>query len=215
MTRSTLVGSALALLLVFSVISYSKTFIQTQEPKQKQNSLPTVLGVAGQSPEAKEATAPTEVAPATATGTLPKTGPATTEPGSSTTFVVAPQTYTATAYSLRGRTASGRPVSRGLIAADPSILPLGSRVRVEAGSWTGEYLVADTGGAVKGRRIDIWTPSTREAMQFGRRTVKLTVLEFGTRRGKARSARPRLVNAVNLAPATVVPATQPPAKRDK
>jgi len=92
--------------------------------------------------------------------------------------------YVATAYSLRGRTASGRMVSRGLIAADPSVLPLGSRVRLEHPGYSGEYIVADTGGAIRGRRIDIWTPSTSEAMRFGRRTVKLTVLSYGARRSK-------------------------------
>ncbi len=90
--------------------------------------------------------------------------------------------YVATAYSLRGRTASGRYVSQGIIAADPRILPLGSRVRLEAGAWSGEYLVADTGGAIRGRKIDIWTPSSREAMRFGRRKVKLTVLSYPAKR---------------------------------
>jgi len=94
------------------------------------------------------------------------------------TYVVPPASYVATAYSLRGRTASGRPVAKGLIAADPRHLPLGSRVRLEAGAYSGEYLVADTGSMVRGRRIDIWTPSSREAMRFGRRTVKLTVLSL-------------------------------------
>jgi 3D (Asp-Asp-Asp) domain-containing protein len=84
--------------------------------------------------------------------------------------------YTATAYSLRGRTASGGAVRRGVIAADRRVLPIGTRVRLEAGSYSGEYLVADTGGAVRGRKIDIWVPSTSEAMRFGRRPVKLTVL---------------------------------------
>jgi 3D (Asp-Asp-Asp) domain-containing protein len=97
-------------------------------------------------------------------------------------FVVAPASYIATAYTLKGRTASGRFVSRGLIAADPRVLPLGSRVRLEAGTFSGEYLVADTGGAVRGRRIDIWTPSIREARRFGRRTIKLTILSFGGKR---------------------------------
>ena len=99
-------------------------------------------------------------------------------------YVVAPTSYVATAYSLRGRTASGRFVSKGLIAADPRHLPLGSRVRLEAGTYSGEYLVADTGTLVRGRRIDIWTASSREAMRFGRRTVKLTVLSLG---GKKRT----------------------------
>ena len=61
-----------------------------------------------------------------------------------------------------------------------------ARVRIEAGSYSGEYLVADTGGMVRGKRIDIWTPTSREAMRFGRRSVKLTVLALG---GKKRSAR--------------------------
>jgi 3D (Asp-Asp-Asp) domain-containing protein len=92
--------------------------------------------------------------------------------------------YMATAYSLRGRTASGRMVSRGLIAADPRVLPLGSRVRLDHPGYSGEYLVADTGGAIRGRHIDIWIPSSREAMRFGRRTVKLTVLSYGNKRGR-------------------------------
>jgi len=93
--------------------------------------------------------------------------------------VAPPSSYVATAYSLRGRTASGMPVSKGLIAADPRFLPLGSRVRLEAGAYSGEYLVADTGGSVRGRRIDIWTPSSQEAMRFGKRNIKLTVLSWG------------------------------------
>ena len=96
--------------------------------------------------------------------------------------VAPPTNYVATAYSLRGRTASGRPVAKGLIAADPRHLPLGSRVRLEAGAYSGEYLVADTGGLVRGKRIDIWTPTSREAMRFGRRTVKLTILSYGGRK---------------------------------
>lgn len=97
--------------------------------------------------------------------------------------------YVATAYSLRGKTASGRYVSQGIIAADPRVLPLGSRVRLEAGPWSGEYLVADTGGAIRGRKIDIWTPSTREAMRFGRRTVKLTVLSYPAKRAVKKRTR--------------------------
>jgi 3D (Asp-Asp-Asp) domain-containing protein len=73
-------------------------------------------------------------------------------------------------------------VAKGLIAADPRHLPLGSRVRLEAGAYSGEYLVADTGAMVRGKRIDIWTPTSREAMRFGRRPVKLTVLSLGGRK---------------------------------
>ncbi|HSE23007.1 MAG TPA: 3D domain-containing protein [Pyrinomonadaceae bacterium] len=104
-------------------------------------------------------------------------------------FEVPPSLYLATAYSLKGRTASGKPVSRGMIAADPRVLPLGSRVKLEAGDWSGEYLVADTGGMVRGRRIDIWTASSREAMRFGKRHVKLTVLSLGGKKRASHSAK--------------------------
>lgn len=96
-------------------------------------------------------------------------------------------TFTATAYSLRGRTANGGSVRRGIIAADRRVLPIGTRVRLEAGSYSGEYLVADTGGAVRGRKIDIWVPQTSEAMRFGRRPVRLTVLT----RTRPRTTTPR------------------------
>jgi 3D (Asp-Asp-Asp) domain-containing protein len=99
--------------------------------------------------------------------------------------------FVATAYSLRGRTASGRNVARGLVAADRRVLPLGSRVRIEAGPYSGEYLVADTGGLVRGRKIDIWMPSSGEAMRFGRRMIKLTVLSRPARKAVTTKSRKR------------------------
>jgi 3D (Asp-Asp-Asp) domain-containing protein len=97
-------------------------------------------------------------------------------------------TFTATAYSLRGRTASGKNVARGIIAADRRVLPIGTRVRIDAGHYSGEYLVADTGGAVRGRKVDIWVPSNGEAMRFGRRGIKLTVLTQSRPRAAAKKA---------------------------
>ena len=96
--------------------------------------------------------------------------------------LAAAQVFVATAYALRGRTASGQFVRRGLIATDRNVLPLGTRVRLQAGSYSGEYLVADRGSAVRGRKIDIWMPSNAEAMRFGKRKVKLTILSYGGRR---------------------------------
>lgn len=93
----------------------------------------------------------------------------------------APRNFRATAYSLRGRTASGNYVRRGIVAADPRVLPLGSVVHVTAGSWSGVYTVHDTGGVIKGNIIDVWVPSTKEAMQFGRRRVTIKVLRYGNR----------------------------------
>jgi 3D (Asp-Asp-Asp) domain-containing protein len=79
--------------------------------------------------------------------------------------------FTATAYCLKGRTALGHGVRRGIIAADPRVLKLGSSINLGAGAYSGTYLVSDTGGNVKGRKIDIWMPSCAEARRFGRRTV--------------------------------------------
>jgi 3D (Asp-Asp-Asp) domain-containing protein len=114
--------------------------------------------------------------PSTATPDTPKATAMASEAESEAEGLSPVLTFMATAYSLRGRTASGRQVARGVIAADRRVLPIGTRVRLEAGQYSGEYVVADTGGAVRGRKIDIWVPSTGEAMRFGRRAVKLTVL---------------------------------------
>ena len=182
MKLSTILGSALGVLLFFSVFSYAKTYIQKQDPKPSAKQ-ETVLEVAGQIPENQEEEPASPVVDST---------PATrVEKPAEQAASVAGETYSATAYSLRGKTASGQYVSRGLIAADPRVLPLGTRVRLDAGAWSGEYLVADTGGAIKGRKIDIWTPTSREALQFGRRPVKLTVLSL-PQRAKRLATRPRL-----------------------
>ncbi len=95
------------------------------------------------------------------------------------------RTFRATAYCLRGKTASGRSVRRGIIAADTRVLPLGTRVRLTAGKYSGNYVVADTGGRIKGRVLDIWVPSCAEARSWGRRTVGVTVL------GKAKKRKNR------------------------
>ena len=81
--------------------------------------------------------------------------------------------FSATAYCLRGRTASGSNTRRGIVAADPRILPLGTRINLEAGQYSGSYTVADTGGAIKGRKLDIWVANCSEARRFGRRKVSV------------------------------------------
>ena len=70
----------------------------------------------------------------------------------------------------------GHGVRKGIIAADPRVLRLGSKVQIGAGAHSGEYLVSDTGGRIKGRKIDIWMASCAEARRFGRRTIQVTPL---------------------------------------
>jgi 3D (Asp-Asp-Asp) domain-containing protein len=86
------------------------------------------------------------------------------------------RSFRATAYCLKGRTATGGSVRRGIVAADRRVLPLGTRIQLSAGAYSGVYTVADTGGSVRGRTIDIWVPSCSEANRFGRRTVMVSVV---------------------------------------
>jgi rare lipoprotein A len=94
----------------------------------------------------------------------------------------------ATAYSQAGQpTAAGSEVREGIVAADPAVLPLGTRIRVSgAGAYDGFYIVTDTGRLVAGRQIDIYMPSAAEARKFGEKRVRVTVLEVGEGRKDAR-----------------------------
>lgn len=77
-------------------------------------------------------------------------------------------------------TAAGTEAHDGIVAADPAILPLGTRIRLTGTvSYDGYYLVTDTGAAVKGMHIDIYIPSQAEAKQFGTKRVRVAVLRMG------------------------------------
>ena len=93
----------------------------------------------------------------------------------------------ATAYDLSpeenggyaGQSATGVPLDKGVIAVDPKVIPLGSRVYIEAldGSWSYGYAVAaDTGGAIKGNRVDLCYRTRYECIQFGRRPCRVYIL---------------------------------------
>ena len=65
----------------------------------------------------------------------------------------------------------------GVVAADPAVLPLGTRIRISgAGRYSGVYTVTDTGPAIRGRELDIFIPDGRAATRFGRRRVRVEVL---------------------------------------
>ncbi|MBI4468771.1 MAG: 3D domain-containing protein [Acidobacteria bacterium] len=90
-----------------------------------------------------------------------------------------PQTFLATAYSLPGKTFTGAPVRRGIVASDPRVLPMGSIIRIIDPDYKGTYTVLDTGPNLRGRMIDIYVPTRREAVQFGARRVKVEVVKKG------------------------------------
>ena len=81
-------------------------------------------------------------------------------------------TVTSTGYSMPGRTATGLPVGPGIVAVDPAVIPLGTRLSIPG---YGEGVAADTGGAVQGLTIDLWFPTLAEALAWGRRTVTITL----------------------------------------
>ena len=88
--------------------------------------------------------------------------------------------YIATAYAQQGVTASGEYTHRHVVAADPDILPLGSRIKItRAGRYSGEYVVADTGGKIQGRKLDIFLPSEAACRKFGKRKVNVKVIQLG------------------------------------
>ena len=88
--------------------------------------------------------------------------------------------YIATAYSQTGVTASGEWTHRHIVAADPAVLPIGTRLKIKhAGRYSGEYVVADTGAKVAGRHLDLYVPSTRECKKFGVKRVSVKVIELG------------------------------------
>jgi 3D (Asp-Asp-Asp) domain-containing protein/peptidoglycan hydrolase CwlO-like protein len=81
-------------------------------------------------------------------------------------------TVVATGYALSGRTATGAPTGWGVVAVDPSVIPLGTRMTIPG---YGSGVAADTGSAVRGATIDLWFPSVAQAMAWGRRTVTIAL----------------------------------------
>jgi 3D (Asp-Asp-Asp) domain-containing protein len=81
-------------------------------------------------------------------------------------------TVLATGYSLTGNTSTGVPVGYGIVAVDPGVISLGTKMTVPG---YGEGVAADTGGAVAGSHIDLWFPTEAEALAWGSRTVTVTL----------------------------------------
>jgi 3D (Asp-Asp-Asp) domain-containing protein len=96
----------------------------------------------------------------------------TTAPVASATGGPGTLTVSATAYTLPGHTATGAPVGYGVVAVDPSVIPLGTRMTIPG---YGEGVAADTGGTIQGSVIDLWFPTAAQAAAWGRRTITITL----------------------------------------
>lgn len=94
------------------------------------------------------------------------------------TLTVTATAYTASCRGCSGITATGINLNnnRGakVIAVDPNVIPLGSRVHVEG---YGTAIAADTGGSIRGNRIDVHVPTAADAKRWGRKKVKVTILD--------------------------------------
>lgn len=86
--------------------------------------------------------------------------------------------YTASCEGCSGTTATGVDLDANpdekVIAVDPDVIPLGSKVHVEG---YGTATAADTGGDINGDRVDLFMPDEGDANSFGRQNVEVTIVE--------------------------------------
>ena len=105
--------------------------------------------------------------------------PATTQASSNVarTLTMEATAYTAYCTGCSGITANGTNLRANpdlkVIAVDPRVIPLGTKVWVEG---YGEAIAADTGGAIKGNKIDVYVPTNDQAYAWGRKSVTVKVL---------------------------------------
>ncbi|MFP5116375.1 3D domain-containing protein [Bacillaceae bacterium C204] len=94
------------------------------------------------------------------------------------TLTVSATAYTANCKRCSGITALGLNLKKNpklkVISVDPKVIKLGTKVYVEG---YGYAIAGDTGGAIKGKKIDIFVPSHTKAIQWGRKTVKVQILK--------------------------------------
>ncbi|MED0660844.1 LysM peptidoglycan-binding domain-containing protein [Bacillus smithii] len=94
------------------------------------------------------------------------------------TFTMTATAYTANCGGCSGVTATGMNLKANpnakVIAVDPSVIPLGTKVYVEG---YGEAIAGDTGGSINGNRIDVFVPNEQQALNWGVRTVTVKVLK--------------------------------------
>jgi 3D (Asp-Asp-Asp) domain-containing protein len=182
-----LMGLAFASLLIFQTGTLIAGTNPSPQPAQAEQQEKKSTEQAAQQNKEREAHAEARKETAELSGEVVNAPSNTAAKAEENLIAAAPQIYDATSYSRPGRGASGMGVRLGTIAADPKLLPYGTRVRIDAGLYSGEYVVTDAGTAIRGRKIDIWLPTFRAACRFGRRNVKLTVLSYGAKHGAKRA----------------------------
>ncbi|PSL40439.1 3D (Asp-Asp-Asp) domain-containing protein [Planomicrobium soli] len=139
-------------------------------------SVPTPVESAAPAEKVEKAAAPAQKAAAPAKKAA--VTKASAEPVSGKEMTVTATAYTAFCAGCSGITATGQDLrsnpNQKVIAVDPTVIPLGSKVWVEG---YGTAIAGDTGGAIKGNKIDLFIPSQDAAINFGRKTVKIKILK--------------------------------------
>lgn len=131
---------------------------------------------------ASKESAPEATAPSTNNTASKENAPEAIAPSTNNTtskeLIVEASAYTASCEGCSGITATGINLKTNpnakIISVDPAVIPLGSKVYVEG---YGEAIAGDTGGAIKGKRIDVFFPSQQDAINFGVKQLKVTILD--------------------------------------
>jgi len=138
-------------------------------------SVPTPVESAAPAEKVEKAAAPVEKA---ATAKKEAVAKASAEPASGKEMTVSATAYTAFCAGCSGVTATGQDLrsnpNQKVIAVDPTVIPLGSKVWVEG---YGVAIAGDTGGAIKGNKIDVFIPSQDAAMDWGRKNITIKILK--------------------------------------
>jgi cystine transport system substrate-binding protein len=139
------------------VVTHSSTAAASPEPAASDRTATTATFTPSEPPPAPVDSVASTPTPA------PTAAPPPPKPGGTMSVY-------ATGYCLKGTTATGLPAGPGIVATDPSVIPLGTRMTIPG---YGEGVAADTGGSVQGARIDVWFTSCADAAGFGG-TVTIT-----------------------------------------
>ncbi|QED46876.1 3D domain-containing protein [Cytobacillus dafuensis] len=171
-------------LLIFDGLKTSNTDV-TEKPilpaaQESKESAPEATAPSTSNTGSKEST-PEATAPSTNNTTSMESTPEVTAPSTSNTaskeITVEASAYTASCEGCSGITSTGINLKANpnakVISVDPTVIPLGSKVYVEG---YGEAIAGDTGGAIKGNRIDVFIPSQQDAIDFGVKQLKVTIL---------------------------------------
>lgn len=155
-----------------------EVFVEGNEYVEPKASTQAQSKAAAVSPVAQQQTTQTTKTTETTQTTKTTQTTQTTAPAAAQTLTVEATAYTAYCEGCSGTTATGIDLRANpdlkVIAVDPSVIPLGSRVWVEG---YGEAIAGDTGGAIKGNKIDVFIPDQQGALDWGRKTVTVKILD--------------------------------------